>query len=144
MRLCRRRGGSESTTKGCLMHQRSCRSQNLQTYMTTFLPGLERQNCRTRWKMHGGSLQASRRQFALDEVRTHCVMCDSSSRKLKKSGLLPPRKRTSKKAVLGSFRVFGSGGKSNAGKVDRSVGLQFRFSNVASPSPSAPNETSIH
>src|SRR6267378_3048704 len=105
MRLCRRRGGSESTTKGCLMHQRSCRSQSLQTYMTTFLPGLERQNCRTRWKMHGGSLRASRRHFALDEVRTHCAMCDNSSQKLKKLGPFPVRKRPSKKGAQG-FRLF--------------------------------------
>src|SRR6266404_6363035 len=117
MRLCRRRGGSESTTKGCLMHQRSCRSQNLQTYMTTFLPGLERQNCRTRWKMHDGSLRASRRQFALGEARTHCVMCDSSSRKLRKLDLFPARKPTSKKAALGGFRIFGCGGKTTPTKL---------------------------
>src|SRR5258708_4597766 len=144
MRLCRRRGGNESTTKGCLMHQRSCRSQSLRAYITTFLPRVERQNCRTRWKMHGGSLQASRRQFALGEARTHCAMCDNSSRKLKKLGLFPPRKRTSTKAILGSFRVFECGGNNSRNKFDRSVGLQYRFSNVASPSPSAPNGTSFH
>src|ERR1700730_11717634 len=109
MRLCRRRGGSERTKKGCLMHQKSCKSPNLRRYMTPCLPGLEHQNCRTRWKMDGGSLQASRRQFALGEVRTHCVMCDSSSRKLKKSGLFPARKRTSKKAALGSFNLAALG-----------------------------------
>src|ERR1700730_6022921 len=137
MRLCPRRGGSESTTKGCSMHQRSCKSQSLRTYMTTFLPGLERQNCRTRWKMHGGSVQVSRKQFALDEARTHCVMCDSSSQKLKKSGRFPAQKRRpSKKRLLG-FRVFECE-ESQADKFDRSVGLQIRFSNVASSSPSAP------
>src|SRR6266550_3326683 len=117
MRLCRRRGGSESTTKGCLMHQRSCKSQSLRTYMTTFLPGLERQNCRTRWKMHGGSLQASRRQFALGEAKTHCIMCDSSSRKLKKLDLFPARKLTSTKAIIGSFRLFERGGKTTPTKL---------------------------
>src|SRR3981081_939525 len=112
MRLFRRRGESERTTKGCLMHQRSCRLQSLQTYRTTFPLGLEPQNYRIRGKRHGASPQDSRKQFALDEARTHCVMCGSSSPKLKKLGPFPAWKRPSKRAVLG-FRIFDAQGKPN-------------------------------
>src|SRR5260370_20106264 len=89
MRLWRREGGSVRTMKGYLMHQRSCRSQSLQTCMTTFLPGLERRNCRTRWKMRGESALVLSEQFALGGGKTHCVMCDFSLPKPKKFGRPP-------------------------------------------------------
>src|SRR6266403_3599277 len=91
MRLCRREGGSVSPMKGYLMHQRSCRSQSLQTCMITFLPGLERRNCRTRWKMRGESALVLSEQFALAGERTHCVMCDFSLQKSRRLGR-PPAK----------------------------------------------------
>src|SRR5258708_40314024 len=89
MRLCRREGGSVRTMKGYLMHQRSCRSQSLQTCMTTFLPGLERRNCRTRWKMRGESALVLSEQFALGGGRTDCGMCDFSMQKSRRLGRPP-------------------------------------------------------
>src|SRR5258707_15839223 len=94
MRLCRREGESGSTMKGYLMHQRSCRSQSLLTFMTTFLPGLERRNCRTHWRMRGESALVLREQFALGGERKHYGMCEVSCQKLKKLGLFPERLKT--------------------------------------------------
>src|ERR1700745_149662 len=136
MRLCRREGGSVSTMKGYLMHRRSCRSQSLQTFMITFLPGLERQNCRTRWKMRGESARVLSEPFALDGERTHCVMCDFSLQKSRRLSR-PPAKL--KRGELCSSKGFHGYWESKLSKkIDRSVGLQIRRSNVASPSSSVP------
>src|SRR5260370_70678 len=89
--------------KGYLMHQRSCRSQSLLTFMTTFLPGLERRNCRTHWRMRGESALVLREQFALGGERTHYVMCEISSQKLKRLGWSPARVTT---AALCRSRVI--------------------------------------
>src|SRR5260370_20653252 len=136
MRLCRREGGSGSTMKGCLMHQRSCRSQSLPTCLTTFLPGLERRNCRTHWRMRGESPLVLREQFALGGERTHYVMCGIALQKLKRLGWSPARL---KKAALCSSRGIQGHWKSRlAKKIDRSVGLQSGHFNVASHSSSVP------
>src|SRR5258708_25136793 len=105
MRLCRREGGSVRTMKGYLMHQRSCRSQSLQTCMTTFLPGLERRNCRTRWKMRGESALVLSEQFALGGERTHCVMCRFSLEKPRRVG--PPPGKVERGALYSSRGVHG-------------------------------------
>src|SRR5258707_13647307 len=112
MRLCRREGGSVRTMKGYLMHQRSCRSQSLQTCMTTFLPGLERRNCRTRWKMRGESALVLTEQFALGGERNHCAMCDFSLQKARRVG--PPPAHLERGGRCNFRGVHGSWSRSSA------------------------------